>query len=64
MIATFVVMIVYFALSLLIAWQITLSLIGFSLLSGLAMMRLYRVRAMPPATLIHPLNAELQTSAG
>ncbi len=60
-ISTAVVMLVYFALSMLIAWQVMLCLAAFAVLSALAMMRFYRMsyaagRSLPP------LNAELQST--
>jgi ATP-binding cassette subfamily C protein len=63
LISTVVVMVVYFALSLLIAWQITLSLLGFAMLGALAMSRLYRKSYVAGQSLA-PLNAELQSVLG
>ncbi len=60
-VSTFVVMLIYFGLSLLIAWPVTVSLIAFAFLGAIAMLRIYRMsyaagRALPP------LNAELQST--
>jgi ABC-type bacteriocin/lantibiotic exporter with double-glycine peptidase domain len=63
MISTFVVMIIYFGLSLLIAWQVTLSMLAFALLSALAMARLYR-KSYATGQSLTPMNAELQTILG
>jgi ATP-binding cassette subfamily C protein len=59
-ISTFVVMFIYLALSLLIAWPVTLSLIVFALLGALAMLRIYR-KSYAAGRALAPLNAELQS---
>jgi len=59
-ISTFVVMMIYFGLSLLIAWPVTLGLIGFALVGAIAMLRLYR-KSYDAGRAIAPLNAELQS---
>ncbi|MGH6726266.1 MAG: ABC transporter ATP-binding protein [Pseudolabrys sp.] len=61
--STTVVMLVYFALSLLIAWPIAVSLVAFSLLGGLALTRLYRM-SYAAGHVLAPLNAELQSVLG
>jgi ATP-binding cassette subfamily C protein len=63
MVSTSVVILIYFCLSLVIAWTVTLTLVGFALLSGLAMMRLYR-RSYLAGRALPPLNAELQSTLG
>ncbi len=63
MISTSVVILIYFCLSLVIAWQVTLSLVAFALLSGLAMMRIYR-KSYSAGQALPPLNAELQSMLG
>ncbi len=63
MISTSVVMLIYFGLSLVIAWQVALTLIAFALLSGLALTRLYRISYAAGQSL-PPLNAELQSTLG
>jgi ATP-binding cassette subfamily C protein len=59
-ISTLVVMLIYFGLSLLIAWPVTLSLIAFVLLGALAMVRIYR-KSYVAGRALAPLNAELQS---
>jgi ATP-binding cassette subfamily C protein len=51
---------VYVALSLLIAWPVTLSLLGFAFVAGLAMTRLYKKSYVVGESLA-PLNAHLQS---
>ncbi|MEA2992554.1 MAG: hypothetical protein QOD40_1474 [Alphaproteobacteria bacterium] len=63
LISTFVVMAIYLCLSLLIAWPITLSLIAFALVGGVAMSRLYRT-SYAAGQAVAPLNAELQSLLG
>lgn len=60
-ISTAVVMLTYFALSLLVAWQVTLTLAVFAALSALAMMRLYR-KSYAAGQSLAPLSAELQST--
>jgi ATP-binding cassette, subfamily C, bacterial len=60
-ISTAVVMLTYLALSLLVAWQVTLCLIVFAVLSATAIMRLYR-QSYRAGKSIAPLNAELQST--
>lgn len=55
-----VVAAIYVVLSVLIAWQATLSLIGFALAAGLAMTHLYK-QSYAVGESIAPLNAELQS---
>jgi ATP-binding cassette subfamily C protein len=59
--ATAVVVLVYLALSLLIAWQVTLCLVIFAMLSTLAMARFYTMSYRAGRSLV-PLNAELQST--
>jgi ATP-binding cassette subfamily C protein len=63
LISTFVVMAIYLCLSLLIAWPVTLSLIAFALVGGVAMSRLYRT-SYAAGQAVAPLNAELQSLLG
>jgi ATP-binding cassette subfamily C protein len=60
MISTAVVMLIYFGLSLVIAWHVTLCLALFGIATAAAMVRLYRL-SLDSGRLIAPLNAELQT---
>lgn len=59
--STAVVMLIYFALSMLVAWQVTLCLAVFSVLSALAMMGLYR-KSYGAGRSLAPLSAELQST--
>jgi ATP-binding cassette subfamily C protein len=61
LLAATVVTVIYTALSLFIAWQVTISLIGFAAAAGLAMTKLYRKTSAIGRSLA-PLNAELQSS--
>ena len=61
LLGSFVVAFIYIILSLLIAWQVTLSLIGFAVLAALAMTRLYKKSYAAGASLA-PLDAELQSA--
>jgi ABC-type multidrug transport system fused ATPase/permease subunit len=54
---------VYVALSLFIAWQVTLSLIGFAILAALLMSRFYR-RSYAWGKSLAPLNAQFQSTLG
>jgi ATP-binding cassette, subfamily C, bacterial len=54
---------VYVALSLFIAWQVTLSLIGFAVLAALLMGRFYR-RSYAWGKSLAPLNAQFQSMLG
>ena len=58
-----VLALVYVVLSLLIAWQVTLSLIGFAILAALLMSRFYR-RSYALGKNLAPLNAQFQSSLG
>ena len=55
-----VVVIIYLVLALLIAWQATLSLVGFALVIGLVMTRFYR-ESYAAGESLAPLNAKLQS---
>jgi len=59
--ASIVVTIIYVVLALIIAWQITLSLIAFAMLVSLAMMRFYKKSYVEGQSLA-PLNAEFQSA--
>src|SRR3974390_1625608 len=63
LLASLVVTVVYFALALVIAWQVTLSLIGFALAAGLVMVRLYE-KTYAGGQNLAPLNAEFQSRLG
>ncbi len=60
LLASVVVAIIYIALSLMIAWQITVSLIGFAAVAALAMAPLYR-KTYATGQSLAPLNAEFQS---
>jgi ATP-binding cassette subfamily C protein len=60
LLASIVVTVIYATLSLFIAWQITLSLIGFAIFVTLAMTQLYG-RSSTAGRSLAPLNAELQS---
>jgi ATP-binding cassette subfamily C protein len=60
LLASGVVTIVYIVLSLMIAWQVTLTLIAFATVAGLAMARFY-VKTYAAGRSLAPLNAELQS---
>jgi len=60
LLAAFIVTIVYTILSLFIAWQITLCIIGFAAAAALAMTKLYGKSSAIGRSLA-PLNAELQS---
>lgn len=59
-IATLVAIVVYLVLSLLIAWQVTLGVMAFAVVGGLAMGRLYR-KSYATGSSIGPLNAALHS---
>ena len=61
LLASVVVTLIYVALSLIIAWQVTLCLIGFAAAGALAMSRLYR-KTYRVGQSLAPLNAELQSA--
>jgi ATP-binding cassette subfamily C protein len=61
LLASAVIALVYVGLSLFIAWQITLWIVGFSAVAALAMARLYKKSYAVGQTLA-PLNAELQST--
>ena len=61
--STSVVMAVYLAFSLAIAWQVTLALVGFAVVTALLMLRLYR-RSYALGQGLAPLNSELQSMLG
>ncbi len=56
-----VVVIIYVVLSVLIAWQVTLGLVVFALVIGLAMSRLYK-KSYAAGESLAPLNAQLQSA--
>jgi len=56
-----VLALVYVVLSLLIAWQVTLSLIGFAMLAALLMSRFYR-KSYALGKSLAPLNAQFQSA--
>jgi ABC-type multidrug transport system fused ATPase/permease subunit len=60
LLASVVVTIIYVVLSLIIAWQVTLSLIGFAAAVALAMTQLYR-NSYAAGQSLAPLNAEFQS---
>jgi ABC-type multidrug transport system fused ATPase/permease subunit len=60
LLASVVVTITYVVLSLIIAWQVTLSLIGFAVGAALAMTQLYR-KSHAAGQSLAPLNAEFQS---
>jgi len=60
LLASVVVTATYVALSMVIAWQVTLSLIGFAFVAGLAMAQLYG-KTYAAGQSLAPLNAEFQT---
>ncbi len=61
LIGSLVVAVIYLILSLLIAWQVTVSLIACAAIAALAMMRLYR-KGMAAGQSLAPLDAELQSA--
>jgi ATP-binding cassette subfamily C protein len=61
LLASALVTIIYMILSLLIAWQVTLGLIVFAAVAGLAMVQLYRMSYVTGRSLV-PLNAEFQST--
>ena len=61
LLASVVVAIIYIALSLVIAWQITVSLIGFAAIAALAMASLYK-KTYATGQSLAPLNAEFQSA--
>ena len=61
LLGSLVVAVIYVVLSTVIAWQVTVSLIGFALVAALAMGRLYR-RSYAVGASVAPLNAELQAT--
>jgi ATP-binding cassette subfamily C protein len=63
LLSTFVVTCIYLAFALVIAWPITLGLIGCALLMTLSVMQLYR-KSYAVGKAIAPLNAELQSVLG
>ncbi|MGD0420694.1 MAG: ABC transporter ATP-binding protein [Xanthobacteraceae bacterium] len=58
-----VVTVIYFALSLLIAWQVALTLAGFALAGGLALVGLYK-KSYAVGRTLPSLDAELQSLLG
>jgi ABC-type multidrug transport system fused ATPase/permease subunit len=60
LLASLVITVVYLALALVIAWQVTLSLIGFALAASLVMVRLYK-KTYTVGQNLAPLNAEFQS---
>jgi ATP-binding cassette subfamily C protein len=60
LLAIIVVTVIYLILSLFIAWQVTVTLIGFAAVAGMAMTRLYGKTSTIGQSLA-PLNAELQS---
>ena len=60
-ISTAVVMLTYFALSLLVAWQVTICMAAFAVLTAAAMTQLYR-RSYQAGQSLAPLSAELQAT--
>jgi ATP-binding cassette subfamily C protein len=63
LLSTFVVTCIYLAFALVIAWPITLGLIGCALLMTLSVLRLYR-KSYAIGKAIAPLNSELQSVLG
>lgn len=61
MFASIVVTVIYVALSLIIAWEVTVSLVAFAVVVGLGTTHLYRKTHAVGQTLT-PLNAELQSA--
>ena len=61
LLASVVVTIVYVAISMVVAWQVTLSLIAFAATAALAMSRLYS-KTYAVGRSLGPLNAEFQTA--
>jgi ABC-type multidrug transport system fused ATPase/permease subunit len=55
-----IVAFIYVALSAFIAWEVTLSLIGFAVVAGLTMTRLYK-KAFAVGESLAPLNSQLQS---
>ena len=60
LLASLVVTIIYIVLALIIAWQVTLSLIGFAIAVALAMAQLYKTTYAAGQSLA-PLNADFQS---
>ncbi len=60
LIASGVVTIIYIVLSMVISWQVTLTLIAFAAVAGLTMSKLY-VKTYTAGRSLAPLNAELQS---
>ena len=61
LLGSFVVVVVYFVISLLIAWQVAVSLVVFALVAALAMTRLYQ-KSFAVGGSLAPINAELQSA--
>ncbi len=60
LLASIVVAAVYFILSAFVSWEVTLSLVGFAVVAGLAMARLYR-KSYSVGESLAPLNAQLHS---
>jgi ATP-binding cassette subfamily C protein len=60
LLASVVVTIIYVVLSLIVAWQVTLTLMGFAFVTGMAMIQLYR-KTYTAGRKLAPLNAEFQS---
>ena len=60
LLASAMVTVIYVALAMIIAWQATLSLVGFALAAGLAMAHLYK-QSYAIGRSLAPLDAELQS---
>jgi ABC-type multidrug transport system fused ATPase/permease subunit len=60
LLGNFVVALIYIVLSLLVAWQVTVSLLVFALLAALTMLRLYK-KSYAVGRSIAPLNSGLQS---
>ena len=63
LLASVAVTAIYIVLSLIVAWQVTLSLVAIAAVTGLAMSRLYRT-SYTIGRRLAPLNAELQSAVG
>lgn len=61
LLGSFVVVVVYIVISLLIAWQVAVSLVVFALVAALAMTRLYQ-KSFAVGGSLAPINAELQSA--
>jgi ABC-type multidrug transport system fused ATPase/permease subunit len=56
-----VIIVIYVALSLVIAWQVTLSLVGFAVIAALIVSRFYQ-KSYASGKSLAPLNSQLQSS--